>query len=150
MSRQDQPEELFDLDHESSWALPVAVEQARLANATVHVMTVVPRIAAGLDWRYAIRGETGGTLEHDLKELQKAAKKRLSELMTQYVPPELQGQVLALHGTIYHEIVQAADRLGANFIVMASRRPSLKDYLLGPNTARGARHAHCSVHIVRE
>jgi nucleotide-binding universal stress UspA family protein len=141
-----------DLDHESSWkrALPVAVDQARLANGKVHVMTVVPHITAGLDWRYAIRGETGGTLNYDVKELEKAAKKRLTELMTQYVPPELRGQVLAPHGTIYHEIVQAAERLGADLIVIASHRPSLKDYLLGPNAARVARHARTSVHIVRE
>jgi nucleotide-binding universal stress UspA family protein len=141
-----------DLDHESSWrrALPAAVDQARLMGGKVYLLNVVPHITAGLDWRYAIRGETGGTLEYNVKDLQKAAKKRLGELMTQYVPPELQGQVLAPHGTIYDEIVKAAERLGADLIVMASHRPSLKDYLLGPNAARVARHARSSVHIVRE
>lgn len=141
-----------DLDHESSWrrALPTAVDQARLMGGKVHLMNVVPHITAGLDWRYAIRGETGGTLDYNVKDLQKAAKKRLGELMAQYVPPELQGKVLVPHGTIYDEIVQAADRLGVDLIVMASHRPSLKDYLLGPNAARVARHARASVHIVRE
>jgi nucleotide-binding universal stress UspA family protein len=34
-------------------------------------------------------------------------------------------------------------------IVMASHRPELKDYLLGPNAARVVRHAECSVLVVR-
>ena len=33
---------------------------------------------------------------------------------------------------------------------MASHRPSLKDYLLGPNAAHVACHALCTVYIVRE
>lgn len=141
-----------DLDHESSWrkALPAAVAQARLTGAKVHLIHVVPQINPGLDWRYAIRGETGGTLAYDVKEVEDAARKRLAELMAQNVPPELQGEALAPHGTIYDEIIKAADQLGADLIVMASHRPSLKDYLLGPNAARVARHARSSVHIVRE
>ncbi len=142
----------IDLDEESSWrkALPTAVDQARLTGGKVHLVHVVPHITAGLDWRYAIRGETGGTLEYDVKKLQEAARKRLSELMAQHVPPEFRGETLVPHGVIYDEIIQAADRLGADLIVMASHRPSLKDYLLGPNAARVARHARTSVHIVRE
>ena len=118
-----------DLDEESSWrkALPTAVDQARLTG-----------------------GETGGTLHYDVKELQEAARKRLGELMAQHVPQELHGETLVPHGTIYDEIIKTADELGADLVVMASHRPSLKDYLLGPNTARVARHARTSVHIVRE
>ena len=141
-----------DLDEESSWrkALPAAVDQARLAGGKVHLIHVVPHIVPGLDWRYAIRGETGGTLEYDVKELQEAARKRLSELMAQHVPREFRGETLVPHGVTYDEIIQAADRLGVDLIVMASHRPSLKNYLLGPNAARVARHARTSVHIVRE
>ena len=141
-----------DLDHESSWrkALPTAVDQARLTGGKVHLVHVVPHITAGLDWRYAIRGETGGTLDYDVKEVQEAAQKRLQDLMAQHVPPEFRGETPVPHGVIYDEIIRAADRLGADLIVMASHRPSLKDYLLGPNAARVARHARTSVHIVRE
>lgn len=42
------------------------------------------------------------------------------------------------------------DMLGADLIVMASQRPELKDYLLGPNAARVVRHAEQSVLVVRE
>lgn len=139
-----------DLDHESSWkrALPAAVDQARLIGGKVTLMTVVPNITAGLDWRYAVRGETG-SLEYNVKDVERAAGVRLKELMGQHVPADLQGETVVAHGTIYHEIVQTAERLNADLIVMASHRPSLKDYLLGPNAARVARHASQSVHIVR-
>jgi len=40
-------------------------------------------------------------------------------------------------GTIYDEIIKAADKIGCDLIVMASHRPELKDYLFEPNAARG-------------
>jgi universal stress protein F len=141
-----------DLQHESSWrkALPTAVGQAKLMGGKIHLMTVVPHMESGLDWRYAIRGETGGSLDYNINEVVEEAKKRLRQLRDEQVPPELQGEVIATHGTIYHEIVEAAEKLPADLIVMSSHRPSLKDYLLGPNAARVARHSRSSVHIVRE
>ena len=39
---------------------------------------------------------------------------------------------------------------GAELIVMASHRPELRDYLIGPNAARVMRHADASVLVVRE
>ena len=57
----------IDLEHKSSWskALPTAADQARVLDAKVWVMTVVPHIVGGLDWRYAIRGAEHGSLEFD-------------------------------------------------------------------------------------
>lgn len=142
----------IDLQHRSSWtkALPSAVEQAKILNAKLTIMTVVPHITSGLDWRYAIRGEEHGSIDFDIKELTAQAEKRLQELADEFVPKALQGGVIARHGTVYEEIVDTAEELEAELIVMAAHRPSLKDYLLGPNTARVARHAHCSVQIVRD
>ena len=141
-----------DLQHESSWkrAIPAAVGQAKLLDGKVHLMTVVPHMTSGLDWRYAVRGETGGSLAYNIKEIVDEAKERLLELRDKEVPAEYAGDVIATHGTIYQEIVEAAEKLPADLIVMASHRPTLKDYLLGPNAARVARHAKSSVHIVRE
>ncbi|MFQ5760821.1 MAG: universal stress protein, partial [Acidiferrobacterales bacterium] len=42
-----------------------------------------------------------------------------------------------------------AEKAGCDLIVMASQRPELKDYLLGPNAARVVRHANCSVLVAR-
>jgi nucleotide-binding universal stress UspA family protein len=54
-----------------------------------------------------------------------------------------------LHGRVYDQIIEAANRVGADVIVMGSHRPELKDYLLGPNAARVVRHATQSVFVVR-
>lgn len=141
-----------DLQHESSWtkALPVAVAQARLLDGKVWLMTVVPHLASGLDWRYAVRGETKGSLSYDIKDIVKEAEHRLRQLRDEHIPPEFAGDVIGRHGTIYQEIVETAEELPADLIVMASHRPTLKDYLLGPNAARVVRHAKSSVHIVRD
>lgn len=141
-----------DLEHQSSWikSLPAAVDQARVLGGKVWVMTVVPHMIGGLDWRYAIRGEEHGSLNYDIKDFVAQAEKRLSELASEHVPKAQFGGVIAKHGTIYEQVVDTADDEGIDLIVMAAHRPSLKDYLLGPNTARIARHANCSVQIVRD
>lgn len=141
----------IDLEHKSSWqkALPTAVDQARILGGKVELMTVVHHIVGGLDWRYAIRGAEHGSLNYDIKDFVKQAEERLSEIAKEYIPDELFNGVVAKHGTIYEQIVETAEDIDAELIVMAAHRPSLKDYLLGPNTARVARHAHCSVQIVR-
>ena len=141
-----------DLEHQSSWkkALPTAVDQARVLGGKVWVMTVVPHIVGGLDWRYAIRGEEHGSLNFDIKEMVEQAEARLAELAKEHIPKGNFGGVVAKHGTIYEQVVESAEEMDVDLIVMAAHRPSLKDYLIGPNTARVARHASCSVQIVRD
>jgi universal stress protein F len=141
----------IDIQHRSSWerTLPAAAVAAKDAGGRLHVLTVVPEMFAGVDWRYAIRGEQHGSLDYDRSELMNQAKDRLQELVGQHVPDVIDTEVMVRHGTIYEQILEAAEEVGADLIVMASHRPSLSDYLLGPNTARVARHAKCSVQIVR-
>ncbi len=52
-------------------------------------------------------------------------------------------------GTAYHEVLRAANKGGADLVVLGAHRPDLRDYLLGPNAARVVRHARCSVYVVR-
>jgi universal stress protein F len=140
----------IDLVHESSWknAVPAALDLARNPDDELVVMTVVPEIVAGLDWRYAIRGETGGSEKLDINEYLREAKTRIEEIIGGYAPG-VPVEVIARYGTVYEEILNVADELKVDQIVMAAHRPSLADYLLGPNTARVVRHAHCSVQVVR-
>ena len=140
-----------DLEHESSYvkALPNAVDQAKIMDGEVWLMTVVPHMVSGIDWRYAIRGEEHGSIKFDIQDLVKQAEDRLQQLAKEHVPNELFGGIIAAHGTIYEKIVDAANEIEAEIIVMAAHRPSLSDFLLGPNTARVAHHARCSVQIVR-
>lgn len=142
----------IDLSHESSWksTLPKAFDRARQSEgATVTVVTIVPDIIAGLDWRYAIRGETGGSEEFDMQRIVSESAKRLEEIVAEYAPPGMSVDTIARHGTIYEEILDIADEINATEILMAAHRPSLADYLIGPNTARVVRHAKCTVTVLR-
>lgn len=140
-----------DLDDPESWklTLPRAIREAEETGGRVTALTVVPDILAGLDWRYAIRGELGGSEEFDMHKLVAAAEKRLEEVVRPHVPAGLTVETIARHGTVYEEILDAAEELGIDQIVMTAQRPSVKDYLLGTNAAKVVRYAKCSVNIVR-
>lgn len=142
----------IDLAHESSWkkALPQAFALAAATDVEVTIMTVVPEIVSGLDWRYSIRGETGGSEDLKVDELLDDARVRLEQIGVQFAPEGAAFEVIARYGTVYEEILSVASELNASQIVMAAHRPSLADYLIGPNTARVVRHANCSVQVVRE
>ena len=119
-------------------------------DAKIYLMTVVPGIMPGIDQRYAIRGEMHGSTEYPLQEWKDQAAKDLQKLADAHVPKDMQAGVVVENGTVYREIVEAAKDLKIDHIVMGAHRPSLADFLLGPNSARVARHAGCSVTVVRE
>ncbi len=132
-----------DLAHESSWrkVLPLAIDQARHYDATLHVMTVI-------DLNLDI---TAVTLPEGFNDkYRQATEKRLTDLVKQHVPGDIQVKYLIREGRIYQEILKVADEIPADLIILASLRPSLKDYLLGANAARVVRHGVCSVLVIRE
>lgn len=140
-----------DLVHQASWtsALPAAFRLASEPEDEIILMTVVPEMSAGLDYRYAIRGETGGSEKLDIHGYLTAAKARLEQIATEHAPEDRGVEVIARYGVVYEEILNVAEEMGVDQVVMAAHRPSLADYLLGPNTARVVRHARCSVQVVR-
>jgi len=46
-------------------------------------------------------------------------------------------------------ITDYAEEIGADCIIVGSHKPGLSDYLLGSTAGRVARHAPCSVHVLR-
>jgi len=111
-------------------------------DGVLHVVSVLPDF--GLP-------QVGGFFRKGFeKEALAAFGKALAEWVEDMVPEEVEVHPHVLHGTIYDEILRAADKLQIDVIVMASHRPALRDYLLGPNAARVVRHARCSVYVVRD
>jgi universal stress protein F len=133
----------------STRVLAAGLTQAGSSNAKLTVITVVPNLVGGLDYRYAIRGETGGSVDYDVKEIVNEALARLNEIVSAQAPEGMTVDTIVRHGTVYEQILQVADEIGADQIVIGAHRPQLSDYLLGPNTARVVRHAKCSVNVVR-
>ncbi len=132
-----------DLNEESSWqkALPTAVECCRAFGARLHLMTVLPDFGMSVVAQYF----PGDYAERAKLE----AKQGLERLAAEQAPDGIEVEYRIGYGTIYEEILEAAKEIGCDLIVMASHRPELKDYLLGPNAARVVRHANCSVLVVR-
>ena len=113
---------------------------AKGSNAELHLLTVVPTYSMSIVGSFFPEG-------YEAKALT-AARAALTDFMAEQTAAEgAKGHVA--HGTIYDEIMKVADKLGCDLIVMASHRPELKDYLLGPNAARVVRHANQSVFVVR-
>ena len=134
----------------SAKVLEAALEQFDAAkDPELIVMTVVPHFVTGVDYRYAIRGETGGSQDFDLRKLVAEALKKLNEVVEEATPDGMSVKTIARHGSVYEEVLEVAEEIGADQIVVGAHRPSAADFLIGPNTARIVRHAKCSVNVVR-
>ncbi len=133
-----------DLNHESSWqkALPTAVGLCQASGGNLHVLTVVPNFGMSIVEQYFPEGFE--------KEMGEKTLEALKAFVKENVPDGVKVQHIVGEGTIYEVILKMADEIACELIVMASHRPELKDYLLGPNAARVVRHANCSVLVVRE
>ena len=80
---------------------------------------------------------------------QSEAEEGLAEIAADLpLPAERVSSVVRL-GSIYHEVLDEADKCGADLIVIGSHRPSMSTYLLGSNATTIVRHAKVSVLVVR-
>jgi nucleotide-binding universal stress UspA family protein len=61
----------------------------------------------------------------------------------------LNAQHHVLSGTVYDSVLETADKLGADVIIIGAHQPKLRDYLLGANAAKVVRHSKQSVLMVR-
>jgi nucleotide-binding universal stress UspA family protein len=133
----------IDLNEESSWqkALPTAVEYCKAFGATLHVMNVVPDFGMSV---------VGSYFPDDFEQkTREAAREQLHQFVRQNVPEGVKVQHIVGYGTAYDEILRVAREIKADLIVLASHRPELKDYLIGPTAARVVRHFEGSVLVVR-
>ena len=134
----------IDLGEESSWrkALPTVVECCQASGAELHLMTVVPDFGMSAVAQY---------FPEDYAERAAAeAAEQLKKLSAEQVTDGIKVHHRVGYGSIYEEILKAVEETECDLTVMASHRPALKDYLLGPNAARVVRHATCSVLVVRD
>lgn len=63
------------------------------------------------------------------------------------------GPDIATHvatGCVFRGILEIADTIKADLIVLASHRPQMKDFLIGQNAERVVRHASLSVMVARD
>jgi nucleotide-binding universal stress UspA family protein len=133
----------IDLTEPGSWArsLPAALEICRLsAAAKLYVVTVAAEVNV----------QVASFFPSDANQrLIEQAAADLQGWIRSHVPAGIEAHQIVGQGSIHREILAAAEKAGADLIVMASHKPAISDYLLGANAAHVVRHATCSVLVVR-
>ena len=133
-----------DITDQSSWSktIPTAVELCRSTGAHLTLLTVIPDFGMSIVSQH---------FPEDYAEKALAeTHTKLAAFASEHIPDGIKRTLMVSQGTIYEEIIRAAEKVSADLVVVASHRPSLKDYLLGPNAARVVRHFKRSVLVVRD
>lgn len=133
----------IDLDHPeaSGKAVQTSCQIATGSDSVLHFLSVIPPLGSF----------ASSFFPDDFKqEASKAALERLHKFTESAVLADHSVHHIVAHGSIYDQILSIRTKINADLIVMASHRPELSDYLLGPNAARVVRHAPCSVVVVRD
>ena len=107
----------------------------------VHVLNVVPddgmaMVSASL------------SADHYEKALE-ASKTLLEAWAAQHIPPAIEAKLHAARGKVYDQIIRIATELDVDGVFVGAHRPEIRDYLIGSNAARVARHAAQSVFVIR-
>jgi len=133
----------IDIAYESSWkhSLPVALEYAEAFGSRIHIMTVVSDSGMAILTQYISKDAVKKVIEETKESL-----RRYVELN---IPDKFKVQKIVTTGNVYESIINTAKKLDIDLIIMSAHRPELKDYLLGPNSARVVRHSDRSVLVVR-
>ncbi|MGX9355160.1 universal stress protein [Roseobacteraceae bacterium S113] len=87
--------------------------------------------------------------ENHAESMMEQTRVRLADWAVKAIPDGIEAQLHVVRGTVYDQILRTATELGVGGIFVGAHRPALKDYLIGPNAARVARHATQSVFVIR-
>ncbi|ATA23573.1 universal stress protein [Brenneria goodwinii] len=123
-------------------ALIHVVKLAKASDATVHLFHALPDASAFLSaYSFGIKEfENEAVVE---------ANEKLKDLIKTIDLPASRLSFSVSFGTPRDEVLQLAEEINADLIVVGSRRPDVKTYLLGSNAAAIVRHAKTSVLVVR-
>lgn len=133
----------IDITHTQSieHAINAGTKLSDTSGAKMTLMTVIADapnlVAAQLPPNYA-------------EEAASAAAEQLKAIAGSAGLDEGSVDIVVKDGSAYHEILEQAQAMSADLIVVASHRPELSDYLLGTVAARVVRHANCSVLVLRK
>ena len=107
--------------------------------AHLHVVTVVPTVGMPI---------VGSFFGEDFERDSQSAATNLLE--TAVEKAEMTASQHVAMGRVYDCILEKADALKADLIVVGAHQPELSDFLLGSNAARVVRHSKASVMVMRD
>jgi len=134
----------IDLEHPGIGkdVLREAQKLGGMSGAILNVITVVPDYGTSFVGSFFESGT--------LKKAVEATNEQLHKFVAENTDHSLKTRHIVGVGSIYEEVLEAAKKIDADLIILGANKPDFKDYLLGPNASRIARHATASVYIVRQ
>lgn len=134
----------IDLEHVSigKAILLQAQKLAEIDGAVLNVVTVVPDYGTSFVGSFFEKGT--------LKKAIEATNDQLHKFVKDNTKSGTKVRHIVSIGSIYEEVLAAADKTNADLVILGASKPDIKDFLLGPNASRVARHAKVSVYIVRQ
>jgi nucleotide-binding universal stress UspA family protein len=82
-------------------------------------------------------------------EQQRETEEKLANVAAGVPLPSGRVSTAVRMGSVYNEVLDEAEKIGADLIVIGSHRPTMATYLLGSNASTIVRHAKSSVLVVR-
>jgi nucleotide-binding universal stress UspA family protein len=122
-------------------AIDAALAMAAGTNGSIRLINVLPMTPVMLA-EYV-------PPDFDVQQRQ-SAEETLANLAKATGLPGDRVSAVVRQGGIYHEILEEANVLHADLIVMSSHRPAMRTYFLGSNAGHVVRYAPCSVLVVRD
>lgn len=123
-------------------AVDIAVQYARESSGRLYVLTVLPGFGSPLVASFFP--------PDSMKKARTEADKRLRDYVAAHVPQGVEVTVSVSEGSPYERIMEEADAIGADLIVLPSHTRKLMDrVLLGSCASRVVEHARCSVLVIR-
>lgn len=130
-----------DLDKPTTWfkTLPAALVLANNERGFITLGTVISDWEAARDAQWSPFG---------YPKMVEDAERKLKRIAKGCEPARCDVKVTG--GPVGSGILELAELVEADLIILASHHPGLKDYLIGANALHVVRHADCSVFVVRE
>ncbi|MEJ2376218.1 MAG: universal stress protein [Pseudolabrys sp.] len=134
------PVDLADTDLAKP-AVSTAVELAKAFGGSVRLVNVLPMTPVMLA-EYV-------PPDFDVQQ-RKSAEEALTVVVRECELDPARVSFTVRQGGIYHELLEEAQAIDADLIVMSSHRPAMRTYFLGSNAGHVVRYAKCSVLVVRK
>ncbi|WP_028305267.1 universal stress protein [Oceanospirillum maris] len=133
----------MDLEHENMFPKAVALAQQLIGdeNGEIHAIYVDQNMIH--NGNFSLSSDT-------VKQVQNDMKQQVKSLFKKHVPEHLRGKCRVKEGVVYDTVLETAEKLKPEVIIVAAGRPGLSSYLLGSNAEKILRHAQCSVFVVRD
>ncbi|GAB4524117.1 MAG: universal stress protein [Roseibium sp.] len=121
-------------------ALAKATQMARDYGSKVHLLAVCPEVQS-----FVASQLPEGWQEREFKETATILEKVAAGLDA----PAGSVDMSVRMGSVYHEVIEEAEKAACDLVLMTSHKPGLSTYFVGSNAAHIVRHAPCSVMVLR-